>query len=85
MRSQTKPHGDVWALSIRAFNQQKNLFHFTRTYFEGFSETRRINGHNTQKRGMGFTTTKTLISLLFPAALFIKKQLLYEEADKTIN
>lgn len=34
---------------------------------------------------MGFTTTKTLISLLFPAALFIKKQLLYEEADKTIN
>ena len=34
---------------------------------------------------MGFTTTKTLISLLFPAALVIKKQLLYEEADKTIN
>ena len=34
---------------------------------------------------MGFTTTKTLISLLFPAALFIKTQLLYEEADKTIN
>lgn len=32
---------------------------------------------------MGFTTTKTLISLLFPAALFIKKQLLYGEADKS--
>ena len=34
---------------------------------------------------MGFTTTKTLMSLLFPAALFIKKQLEYEETDKTIN